>query len=323
MSDVQGVARDQLRAFIERIERLEEEKKTIADDIKDVYGEAKGMGFDTKILKRVVALRKKDEQERTEEEMILDTYLAALGMIPQFEMFEREEVKPVSRDERRRQFMSEDMADHKVLIDEMADLGMISEEARKENKALADAVAAKFGNGPLSNSSGSSPAGPTPLAARGANESAVSNSPETANETVGGFPVAAAPTNAEKTGAIPSTRQGTGMERGMDPGVTGGESAAPNSDHEAVATVATALPSAERVTPHRSGSAAANTGGDHVTDTASPDPHRAGALVKQSAPAINERCQNVGKCPFSHHPNKIVCSPCQKAWDSRKVAVPA
>ncbi len=79
-ADAHGVARDQLRAFIERIERLEEEKKTIADDIKDVYGEAKGTGFDTKILKKVIALRKKDEQERMEEEAILDTYLAALGM---------------------------------------------------------------------------------------------------------------------------------------------------------------------------------------------------------------------------------------------------
>lgn len=81
MTDAHGVARDQLRAFIERIERLEEEKKTIADDIKDVYGEAKGCGFDTKILKQVISLRKKDEQERLEEEAILDTYLAALGMI--------------------------------------------------------------------------------------------------------------------------------------------------------------------------------------------------------------------------------------------------
>lgn len=76
------VARDQLRAFVERIERLEEEKKTVADDIKDVYGEAKGMGFDTKILKKVIALRKKDDQERTEEEMVLETYLIALGMQP-------------------------------------------------------------------------------------------------------------------------------------------------------------------------------------------------------------------------------------------------
>ena len=81
MTDAHGVARDQLRAFIERIERLEEEKKTIADDIKDVYAEAKGTGFDTKILKKVIALRKKDDQERMEEEAILETYLAALGMI--------------------------------------------------------------------------------------------------------------------------------------------------------------------------------------------------------------------------------------------------
>jgi uncharacterized protein (UPF0335 family) len=81
MSDAHGVARDQLRSFIERIERLEEEKKTIADDIKDVYGEAKGTGFDTKILKKVIAIRKQDKDERMEQEAILDTYLAALGMI--------------------------------------------------------------------------------------------------------------------------------------------------------------------------------------------------------------------------------------------------
>ncbi len=77
----EGVAKKQLHAFVERIERLEEEKKTIAEDIKDVYGEAKGMGFDTKILKKVVALRRKDEQERMEEEAILETYMIALGML--------------------------------------------------------------------------------------------------------------------------------------------------------------------------------------------------------------------------------------------------
>ena len=82
MSDAHGVARDQLRAFIERIERLEEEKKTIADDIKDVYGEAKSMGFDTKILRKVISLRKKDRHEREEEETILDLYMNALGMVP-------------------------------------------------------------------------------------------------------------------------------------------------------------------------------------------------------------------------------------------------
>ena len=76
------VARDLLRSFIERIERLEEEKKTIAEDIRDVFSEAKASGFDTKIMRKVLALRKKDEQERTEEELILDSYLVALGMQP-------------------------------------------------------------------------------------------------------------------------------------------------------------------------------------------------------------------------------------------------
>ena len=81
MSDAHGVARDQLRAFVERIERLEEEKKTIADDIKDVYGEAKGMGYDTKVLRKVVRLRKQSRTEREEQEQILDLYMLALGEI--------------------------------------------------------------------------------------------------------------------------------------------------------------------------------------------------------------------------------------------------
>jgi len=74
------VAQDQLRSFVERIERLEEEKKTISDDIKDVYAEAKGNGFDTKVLRKVISLRKQDAQERQEQEAILDLYLQALGM---------------------------------------------------------------------------------------------------------------------------------------------------------------------------------------------------------------------------------------------------
>ncbi|MBO9421291.1 MULTISPECIES: DUF2312 domain-containing protein [Stappiaceae] len=80
MSDPGGVAADQLRAFIERIERLEEEKKVISDDIKDVYAEAKGNGYDVKILRKVVSLRKKQPHEREEEEAVLDLYLHALGM---------------------------------------------------------------------------------------------------------------------------------------------------------------------------------------------------------------------------------------------------
>lgn len=83
MSDAGGVARDQLRSFVERIERLEEEKKTIADDIKDVYGEAKSMGYDAKVLRKVVAIRRLDQNDRLEQEAILDTYLHALGMAPE------------------------------------------------------------------------------------------------------------------------------------------------------------------------------------------------------------------------------------------------
>lgn len=81
-SNAHGVARDQLRAFVERIERLESEKADIASDIKDVYGEARSMGFDTKQLRRLVAIRKKDERVRMEEDAILDVYLSALGMLP-------------------------------------------------------------------------------------------------------------------------------------------------------------------------------------------------------------------------------------------------
>jgi uncharacterized protein (UPF0335 family) len=80
-----GVAGTQLRSFIERIERLEEEKKTIADDIRDVYAEAKGNGFDTKVMRQVIRIRKKDVAERQEEEAILDLYLHALGMAPESE----------------------------------------------------------------------------------------------------------------------------------------------------------------------------------------------------------------------------------------------
>ncbi len=69
-----------LRAFIERIERLEEEKKALSDDIKEVYAEAKGNGFDVKIIRKIVSIRKQDRDKRREEEEILDLYLAALGM---------------------------------------------------------------------------------------------------------------------------------------------------------------------------------------------------------------------------------------------------
>jgi uncharacterized protein (UPF0335 family) len=74
-------AKDQLKAIIERIERLEEEKKTISDDIRDVYAEAKANGFDVKALRTIVRLRKQDADERREQEAILETYMHALGML--------------------------------------------------------------------------------------------------------------------------------------------------------------------------------------------------------------------------------------------------
>ena len=73
-------AKDQLKAFVERIERLEEEKRALAEDIKEVFAEAKGTGFDTKALRTIVRLRKLDTDERREQQEVLDTYLHALGM---------------------------------------------------------------------------------------------------------------------------------------------------------------------------------------------------------------------------------------------------
>ena len=80
MVATESVAGDQLKALIERIERLEEEKASLAGDIREVYAEAKGNGFDTKAMRKIIAMRKKDFAERREEEAILDLYRQALGM---------------------------------------------------------------------------------------------------------------------------------------------------------------------------------------------------------------------------------------------------
>jgi len=80
MADPAGFAKDQLKSLVERIERLEEEKQALADDIKEVYAEAKGNGFDTKTLRSVVRLRKQDSAERQEQEALLELYMQALGM---------------------------------------------------------------------------------------------------------------------------------------------------------------------------------------------------------------------------------------------------
>ncbi len=81
MADIGGITGDQLRSYIERIERLEEEKAALAADIRDVYAEAKANGFDVKTMRQVIRLRKLDKEERDEQETLLDLYLHALGMV--------------------------------------------------------------------------------------------------------------------------------------------------------------------------------------------------------------------------------------------------
>jgi len=80
MANVGGIAGDRLRSFIERIERLEDERRALSEDIREVYSEAKGAGFDVKVMRQIVRIRKLDENERGEQEALLETYMAALGM---------------------------------------------------------------------------------------------------------------------------------------------------------------------------------------------------------------------------------------------------
>ncbi len=80
MADVQGVSGERLKQYIERVERLEEEKSGLADDIKDVYAEAKSAGFDSKIMRMIVRLRKMASEKRREEEELLDIYKSAIGL---------------------------------------------------------------------------------------------------------------------------------------------------------------------------------------------------------------------------------------------------
>ena len=90
------VAREQLKSVIERIERLEEEKKAIADDIRDVFAEAKANGFDVKVLREVLKLRKMDLAERQVLDATRDLYLQALGMLPEFEPAQAETARASS-----------------------------------------------------------------------------------------------------------------------------------------------------------------------------------------------------------------------------------
>ena len=83
MPDIGGIVGEQLKSFIERIERLEDEKRALSEDIKEVYAEAKGTGFDPKIMRQIIKIRKMDQEELDEEESLLDVYKCALGMSPE------------------------------------------------------------------------------------------------------------------------------------------------------------------------------------------------------------------------------------------------
>jgi uncharacterized protein (UPF0335 family) len=82
MPDIGGIAGDRLKSFIERIERLEEERKALGADLKEVYAEAKGNGFDTKIMRQLIRLRRMDKDDLDEQEALIDVYKRALGMLP-------------------------------------------------------------------------------------------------------------------------------------------------------------------------------------------------------------------------------------------------
>ncbi len=82
MPDVGGIAGAQLKSLIERIERLEDEKRALGEDIKEVYAEAKGSGFEPKIMRQIIKIRKMDKDEHDEQESLLDVYKRALGMLP-------------------------------------------------------------------------------------------------------------------------------------------------------------------------------------------------------------------------------------------------
>ncbi len=95
MPDVGGIAGERLRTFIERIERLEEEKRALAEDIKEVFAEAKGVGFDVKTMRQIIKIRRMDQADADEQEALLDTYKRALGMLP--ELDEEETAAPKRR----------------------------------------------------------------------------------------------------------------------------------------------------------------------------------------------------------------------------------
>jgi len=135
-------AKAQLLSFIERVERLEEEKKSLADDIKDVFAEAKGNGFDVKALRVVLKRRKADAEKLAEHEAIVETYMNALGMLADTPLGQSAMDRARVNSKRH---LRESMKDSAAVAQEMADAGMISPEAAAEHKDLAGKIARKLG----------------------------------------------------------------------------------------------------------------------------------------------------------------------------------
>ncbi len=296
MSDAHGVARDQLRAFVERIERLEEEKKIIADDIKDVFGEAKSMGFDTKILKKVIALRKKDEQERTEEELILDTYLQALGMIPQIELFDDEEA-PVAKRQPAMALQSprkaaEAVSERTVTQDKAfsSDLvDVITTEAEAGVSGQPEMIPVLTGQFPGVNVSGPEKAGVT------GGESAAAHSPSDDD-------------------AIAAVKGKARLANVADVEPSSSAPIAPAAHGEAEA------PSAASVSLDDGSSAAANTGGGHVDDVKHAATQNADGLVEHIPSTtfiLRPNCLRPDSCA-GHGSNH--CHSCKAAMRERELA---
>lgn len=287
------IARDQLKSIVARVERLEAEIKALNDDKSDIYKEARANGFDVKAIKKVVSQRKLDSNERQEADIVFETYWNAV---------------------------------HGINLVHARVHGNIEEFDAETGEILSPA-------------SDDTPIVPPSQAVREVEESTAIQSRANVEEEYADKSAASSDDPASRA-SEESERQRASMVGFADDCRTGGKeqsdaSAAPVGDaaayahgipdtfseNDAVAAVATALPSAERVTPADMGSAAANAGGDHVTVQTS-SAATAGAAFS-AAPAINERCLDQAACKFSHHPNKITCSSCSKAWYERKVAVPA
>jgi uncharacterized protein (UPF0335 family) len=215
----------QLKAYVDRVLRLKEEQDTLGDDIREVYAEAKGEGYDKTVMGKLVAhlrkVAKSGEDAVSEQADIFDTYLTA------YHRASGTAVATHTHEENYYRETGEVLDTNPRLIKQVVD-GMQTAAGRAALIAAVDImIDREEEEHPASH--GEKTVRPEP-AASFVEEIAATIPPETANETVGGFPVAAAPTSAEETGAIQSTRQGAGMERGMYPGVTGGESAANNSE---------------------------------------------------------------------------------------------